>query len=301
MQVSWIDAEQLKALVAQIAPETAPPATADVLELETVSESFFTPTEKQDEPTTSWAGSLTTGRLPVELESRRASSVPADDSEMMGNNEEDAPDEAEDSMCHIHNAAAALPLSRIRDKLRAIRQRATEAGILVRGNATSAGECTVKSESSARSSVQEAPQVVGDAGTASMREILPFEIPGGSREERLAAFAGWARQLLQEGGGHLLVMSEDGEVLWGGEARAGLVLSAMMALGAAARANAMAACEERSIIRQPLASGNVLTVIPCEISSGIIIHAAVAAPSGLAEGTAAALRGALLAAFNLPS
>ena len=45
------------------------------------------------------------------------------------------------------------------------------------------------------------------------------------------AFAGRARQVLHEDGGHMLVMSDDGEVLWGGEAKAGLVLSTMMLPG----------------------------------------------------------------------
>ena len=91
-------------------------------------------------------------------------------------------------------------------------------------------------------------------------------------------------------------MSDDGEVLWGGEAKAGLVLSTMMAWGAATRASAMSACGTPLVIRQPLASGNVLTVIPCETPAGIV-HAAVAAPAGVTDELASILRGALCAAM----
>lgn len=90
-------------------------------------------------------------------------------------------------------------------------------------------------------------------------------------------------------------MNDDGEVLCGGAATAGLVLSTMMAWGAAIRASAMSACETPPVIHQPLASGHVLTVIPCETAIGMV-HAAVAAPVGLSHELAHILRGALCAA-----
>jgi hypothetical protein len=71
----------------------------------------------------------------------------------------------------------------------------------------------------------------------------------------------------------------------------------MMAWGAAIRASAMSACETPPVIHQPLASGNVLTVIPCETAAGMV-HAAVAAPEGLTHEQAHLLRGALCAAMN---
>jgi hypothetical protein len=190
-----------------------------------------------------------------------------------------------------HNSAAALPLSRIRDKLRAIRQRATDAGILVR----------VNEPSEARPSL--APKFVAAVDVETLTEpnspnsIPTFPIPQGPRTVRLAAFSAWAREVLRDNGGHVLVMSDDGEVLWGGEAKAGLVLSSMMAWAAAARASALSACGTPPVVRQTLSSGHVLTVIPCKTHSGIF-HAAIAAPEGLSDALAASFQSALRDTLN---
>jgi hypothetical protein len=114
---------------------------------------------------------------------------------------------------------------------------------------------------------------------------------------RLAAFSAWAREVLRDNGGHVLVMSDDGEVLWGGEAKAGLVLSSMMAWAAAARASALSACGTPPVVRQTLSSGHVLTVIPCKTHSGIF-HAAIAAPEGLSDALAASFQSALRDTMN---
>jgi hypothetical protein len=207
----------------------------------------------------------------------------------------------------LQHAVAALPLSRIRDKLRAIRQRASAAGILTRGSEAVPMEPASNmpmtedalSEQGGRDEV-----AAGDANMAatkmgpSMPQMPAFDIPQGPLDLRLAAFASWARQVLREDGGHVLVMNDEGEVLWGGEAKAGLVLSTMMAWGAAIRASATSACDAMpKVVHQPLASGNVLTVIPCETASGIV-HAAVAAPAGLTHEQAHRIREALCAAMN---
>jgi hypothetical protein len=148
------------------------------------------------------------------------------------------------------NSAAALPLSRIRDKLRAIRQRATDAGILVRVNEPSDGRPALT------------PKFMPVSGLEPLAETCSpkFTIPQGSRTVRLAAFSAWAREVLRDNGGHVLVMSDDGEVLWSDEAKAGLLLSSMMAWAAAARACARSACGTRPVVRQALSSGHVLTV-----------------------------------------
>ncbi len=208
------------------------------------------------------------------------------------------------------NPAAALPLNRIRDKLRAIRQRATEAGILTRTTevlsapaheepaAAPAPEDERDGDEVEEDTCADEPATKLESQSPPSQPHAPaFEVPHGSRDVRLAAFAAWARKVLHEDGGHVLVMSDDGEVLWGGEAKAGLVLSTMMAWGAAIRASALSACETPPVIHQPLASGNVLTVIPCETAGGMV-HAAVAAPAGLTHKQAHLLRGALCAAMS---
>jgi len=209
-------------------------------------------------------------------------------------------DDAFEEPFDLPHAPSEMPLNRIRDKLRAIRQRATAAGILVRAN--EAGSSPVAEDvqttvvSNDNHSVSEPP--ASSVPAVSVSDVPEFQIPQGPREERLAAFASWARQVLHEHGGHVLVMSDEGEVLWGGDAKAGLLLSTMMAWSAAIRSNAVSACGQATVFRQPLASGNVLTVIPCETTAGTI-HAAVAAPAPLSDEVAALLRNALCATLPL--
>lgn len=282
MQVSWIDANHLQSLLAQIAPpescaDAKPPEMLEIASVQNFMDEAAAPAAPL-EPMEPPALASSDAALPFE---------PATDDP--GETDEDEP--------HgkiLHNDAAALPLSRIRDKLRAIRQRATEAGILTR-----VSEPAMASEvESTEETVPSPPVDLEMLATSAPSLAGPvFEVPQGSCTDRLAAFATWTRQVLRENGGHVLVMSDDGEVLWGGEAKAGLVLSTMMAWGAAIRASAMSGCGKPPVIRQPLSSGHVLTVIPCETKSGIF-HAAVAAPEGLTDELAALLHDALRDTMN---
>lgn len=307
MQVSWIDAERIKDLVALIAPQQTGAADfPGLVEIHTTPEALMGDDSATWEEGANWmepsfktapsAGESVVA-APVELEQPELEPEPEmeDDGVEYG------------SETPQHNGAALLPLSRIRDKLRAIRQRATEAGILTRVTEVVSVEPVPETQSAepAPAGCEEEP-AEEDRGTmetsatltsATLPQTPFFDIPSGAREVRLAAFAGWARQVLREDGGHLLVMSDDGEVLWGGESKAGLVLSTMMAWGAAIRASALSACETPPLIHQPLASGNVLTVIPCETVVGTV-HVAVAAPAGLTHVQADVLRAALCAAMR---
>lgn len=295
MQVSWIDSNHINSLLAQITPQEAPaepqpkPAALATADTSLISEAWDISTGWIDagveESRLQAAAAVELAMVPIES---------APQQEMPSTNTE----EDEESF-ELPHAASALPLNRIRDKLRAIRQRAMEAGILVRANEIAPSpvveEIQTTDVSNDDNSVSEpqAPSVTA----ISVSELPVFEIPQGSREERLAAFALWTRRVLHEHGGHVLVMNDDGEVLWGGDAKAGLLLSTMMAWSAAIRGNAVSACGKAAVIHQPLASGNVLTVIPCETSGGIF-HAAVAAPTGLSDELALALCGALCAAMS---
>lgn len=305
MQVSWIDAERIKALVAQIAPQEASvEETSGFIEIDTTPESL--PSNAAE----AWGFAMdwqepSLKPEPAVAEAETLADEPAPPAAM-----EDETDDDEHGL-PIPNPAAALPLSRIRDKLRAIRQRASDAGILTRMSESVPVEPPAKERitacdplhdgcddaEAAKFCHEEASDDTVPEFTAVFPQTDAFEIPPGSRDVRLAAFASWARQVLHDGDGQLLVMSDDGEVLWGGEAKAGLVLSTMMACGAAIRASAMSACETPPVIHQPLASGKVLTVIPCETSAGMV-HAAVAAPAGLSHEQAHLLRGALCGVMN---
>ena len=305
MQVSWIDAEQIKALVAQIAPQVScVEETSGLVEIDT------TPETLPGTAAEAWGFAIdwlepTVKPAPAVALAEAFSGEPEPPAEM-----EDETDDDEHGQS-IPNPAAALPLSRIRDKLRAIRQRATDAGILTRMSEIPPIEPVFHDKITVAAPFHEGSGDTAEVGVcqeiaaadmeAELTDVSPqvpaFEIPQGSRLERLAAFASWAREVLRDGGGQVLVMSDDGEVLWGGEAKAGLVLSTMMACGAAIRASAMSACETPPVIHQPLASGNVLSVIPCETATGMV-HAAVAAPAGLSHEQAHLIRGALCAVMN---
>ena len=304
MQVSWIDADRIKALVAQIAPlEACVQDTPRILELDTTPEPLPGTDPESWGFTMDWVEpAVRPAPAPhkmMEFPAESARTDPPVQTEEEGEYSEQEPP-------HQHSAAA-LPLSRIRDKLRAIRQRASAAGILTRGSEPAPREPTSNLPMTEAALFgqrgHDAMAAVNTNIAATKRESgLPqapaFEVPLGPRDVRLAAFASWSRQVLHEDGGHVLVMSDEGEVLWGGEAKAGLVLSTMMAWGAAIRASAMSACDGvPKVIHQPLASGNVLTVIPCEAAGGMV-HAAVAAPAGLTPEQAQLIREALCAAMN---
>lgn len=305
MQVSWIDAERIKALVAQIAPQEAGvEETSGFIEIDT------TPESSPGNAAEAWGFAMDWQEPPLRPEPAVAEAETMADEPEPPVAMEDETDDDEHGLS-IPNPAAALPLSRIRDKLRAIRQRATDAGILTRMCENVPVEPLSKEEMTVFAPLQDGSgdaeevefcnEEAADDTVAEFTAVSPqtaaFKIPQGSREVRLAAFANWARQVLHDGGGQLLVMSDDGEVLWGGEAKAGLVLSTMMACGAAIRSSAMSACETPPVIHQPLASGNVLTVIPCETAAGMV-HAAVAAPAGLSHEQAHLIRGALCGVMN---
>lgn len=312
MQVSWIDAEQIKALVAQIAPqESRVEEKPGLVELDTTPETLRIHAAEAWGFAMDWAEPAAKPAPAVSV----TETVFAEPALPLPTEMEDAAEDEADDDAHVQSfpdQAAALPLSRIRDKLRAIRQRATDAGILTRMSGmapiepVSLGRITLPVSVDAETGDADEADVFKDESAADMEpepveapwQAPAFELPhSSSREVRLAAFASWARLVLYEGGGQVLVMSDDGEVLWGAEAKAGLVLSTMMAWGAAIRASAMSACETPPVIHQPLASGHVLTVIPCETAEGMV-HAAVAAPDGLSLEQAQFLRGALCAAMS---
>lgn len=302
MQVSWIDADKLKDLVALIAPEEA----GVIVSRQSAEIEATPPLAEAAEVAVGW----------MDLLAEPRPTAPANESLVVEPavhvpHEEELKEGIEESHEQaLHNAAAALPLSRIRDKLRAIRQRATEAGILTRTNEPMPAQTAALPETAVVAAMMDVESVAlkvqasNEIGTARINALAEvpsqapaFEIPQGSREERLAAFAGWAKQVLHKSGGHVLVINDDGEVLWGGEAKAGLVLSTMMAWGSAMHANTLPTNGMPAVIHRTLASGHVLTVIPCETSTETM-HVAVVAPEGVADTTASLLRGALCAAIS---
>lgn len=277
MQVSWIDAEHLNSLLARISPVEKPQESLPADEVFVASApptgDDFGFLDAPMHPEAPVREEVPTVGVPCIV------AVPAS----MEPDESDEPAVDEDEQ-PLHNPGAALPLSRIRDRLRAIRQSAVDAGILTR----SAGPVAA---SSATDSAQE---VVADTDK---RDAAPGPEASGTRRERLASFASWARGRLQEHGGHIVVMDDSGEFLWGGEGNPAMVLSTMMACGAAIRASAGPACGVSTVIRRTLASGHVLTVIPTTLDTGGL-HVAVTAPVALSDEVAGSLRDGLVLAMQ---
>lgn len=103
-------------------------------------------------------------------------------------------------------------------------------------------------------------------------ELPPFQPRTGAVSARLAAFIDWAQPALVDA--EIFIVDDQGDLHWGTPATAGLALSAIMAWSAASRMSALAACETPEPLRQVLATGRHLAVIPCPTPLGIM-HVAI--------------------------
>lgn len=180
-----------------------------------------------------------------------------------------------------------------RDHLRAIRELAVGAGLFPAGLGSG--------QAPAQAPEPEAPPPVKTEARVEETECeedlgeWTFDVPLGSIDERLDAFAAWASDRLGEG--EVLVVDDHGDLLWGHHAKPELILSTLMARNAASRSNPLSACGLSGTVHHALASGNTLTVIPCSTRLGMI-QIAVAAPKGLRESMADRFQQALVAAMD---
>jgi hypothetical protein len=136
MQVSWIDAERIKALVAQLEmPVLRMEETPEIVELHTTPEPVPASSDE------AWGFVMNAEEPAAPASALRPAPEPAQPQRVTPRLPQTAPvslsddeDESEsgESIQPLQSPASALPLSRIRDKLRAIRQRASDAGILTR-------------------------------------------------------------------------------------------------------------------------------------------------------------------------
>lgn len=149
---------------------------------------------------------------------------------------EDAQDEAPVDTTPVHaEPEAAPPLDRIRERLRMIRHRAAEAGIL----------------SHSLPVIESAAPVV--------------ETP----EARLAAYARRALEALPAGS-LLTILDAEGGILWNNNPKPGLVLSTVMALKAAQHGSLAAIAGRNEVIRQDLPPEHYLTIFYVMSASGQI-------------------------------
>jgi hypothetical protein len=271
MQVSWINPEDVAALA-----ESLRPAKPETLLSPATGLCLLTAEEEPVEE------SADTDAAPsADTSSAMPAVTPPGDSERPSPIEPAAPE----------STPATPDLDALRQRLHEIRVRAVDAGLLPgRQNGIAPTEAI-----SAVDSPQE-PVPVG-APLRQRREFTPFQVPLGSVMARVEAFAQWLFQSL--GTSNVFVIDDRGNLLWGPQEQAGLVLSTLMAINAASRGSAASACEKPQINQQVLPSGMMMTAIPCETRLGDI-QVAVAAPDVLAAHEAEMIREALQSAMNGP-
>lgn len=308
MQVSWIEPDQLRDLVGQLQSpakaasnvawelHTLPnPAGLGARELGIEEGDLWLP----DEQTRSAATAVQEVALEENL-----FAPPADPAAPAGI--EDHPEEESPVQPLLEHPKE---LTRIREKLQAIRERAIEAGLLahmgvVKPTRVVEPAPTVPSVEPVHPVVQtpETPPPVASPFSIAEPETAPatvvpgepakdFEVPRGRISERLEAFASWAGR--QFGLHDLLIVDDHGDVLWGIHEKAGLVVSAMMACKAAQRSSALGAAGLSNIIEQPISINRMLIVVPCETSFGALTIAFVS--QGVFPETDARLLGHALA------
>ena len=181
----------------------------------------------------------------------------------------DEPEHLPESMIEVMAEEEPQPvLNDFRARLQAIRDRAIQAGLIA-----------------AQMPVMALAEV----------ELPPFDPQAGAVPERLAAFIGWAQPALADS--EIVIVDDQGDLHWGSPASSGLVLSAIMAWGAASRMSALAAYETVEPLRQMLATGRHLAVIPCATRLGIM-HVAIASAQLVQLKQITALRSALVAAMD---
>jgi hypothetical protein len=181
-----------------------------------------------------------------------------------------------------------VPTVDFRSRLQAIREHAIRAGLIS------------KQQPSAEP-VAPAPVTMAPVPAVPVPEIvqpnsLPaFDASAGFQSGRIYAFASWALRVL--GQSELFVVGDQGNLLWGQPARSGMVLSAIMAWGATSRMSAFSAFETAAPLRQVLATGSHLIVIPCATRLGAM-NIAIISAQPLPDMHVPTLRQALIGAMG---
>jgi len=263
MQVSWIDPDEVRALFAQIAgPErTGNPSAWEV------------------------------HTLPV------APPASSEAVHLLGdtsNNDSQTPEpELRDHPVGPGNAE----VWRIREKLRALREKAQESGILARPAVPSPSpELAAPSPCApAPAPVEAAPPAAEPAqdyeplfaspapvpasapaepAAEPPPEMPSFTVPTAGLGERLNALARWVCERLDTP--DVLIVDDYGDVLWGGSAQTPLVLSAIMAWQSAQHSTASATTSNTpSRIDKELSGGRTLTILASRTRYGVVNLAAL--------------------------
>jgi hypothetical protein len=258
MQVSWIDADEVGALLGRL--REAPPAGTSV--------------ELTPEAPTLLAAEFE----PVQTEAPKpVAAVPQPPSEKSSDSHHD--------------------LDLFRARLQAIRARAMNAGLLPGDSPTppmaepDSPPVTEEEEGmAAERPVDETPPASDEAPT-----WTPYRPSGNSVNERLEGFASWARPLMN--GSHLFVIDDQGDLLWGQSSHQELVVTTVMAWVAFSRMSGVLAFERVPLLHQRMATGDHLTALPCPTRLGLL-HIAITGDHTVADEHVPELRQALIAAME---
>ena len=244
MQVSWIDKDRLQELVARLeAPSTAAavedPHSLESLEIATLPEfgGFFA--EDDEEPSA-------TPDLPEPPDESMLPSPPAP-TPLPAQALKEEIDSPIDETQPIEQEDVSLPLERIRERLRAIRHRAVEAGLLNRQEPPTASEAPPPSVPAHDSSPESEP----------------------NSRDRIAR---WAESVVAAlpAGNTLILLDDHGGVLWANESKPGLILSTLMAIRAGRHASIGELAEEPIVSHHSLPPNHVLSISTLSCRSGSV-------------------------------
>jgi hypothetical protein len=230
MQVSWIDADEVGALLGRL--RDTPPAEASV------------------ELTNEAPALLMAEFEPVQAEAPQPpAAVPQTPAETSSDSHHD--------------------LDLFRARLQAIRERAMNAGLLP-GDATSpqaakpdSPPATDEEEMIGERPVEQTPTVSDEKPS-----WAPYQPSGSSVNERLDGFVSWARPLMN--GSSLFVIDDQGDLLCGQSSHQELVVTTVMAWVAFSRMSGVLAFERVPLLHQRMATGDHLTALPCPTRLGLL-------------------------------
>ena len=256
MQVSWIDADEVSALLGRLRDTTPAEAAVELtLKAQPLLAVEFDPAQA------------------AEAEPHATVSQPP----------------AESSADSHHD------MNLFRARLQAIRERATNAGLLPGDNATlkTAERDKLPEEEMARTEerpIEETPSASDEAPS-----WTSYRPSGNSMNERLEGFACWAQPLMN--GSQLFVIDDQSNLLWGKSSHQKLVVTTVMTWVAFSRMSGVLAFERVPLLHQRLATGDHLTALPCPTRIGLL-HIAITGDHALADEHVPELRQALITAVE---
>lgn len=332
-RVSWIDPEQLQSLIARISPPQQEPEIADSPAAQTVSDEaardlhdFFSPAPaevREPVPAASEPPVVSTSpqKVPVAPSTpeapiaelapvETAPSLPTvTTSAFTLSDALNAPSSGDTPPSAGTLENEGLPLDRIRERLRSIRHRAVEAGILshqvpappLNNPATAEGEASPPSSSS--------EEVTPQAETATTevtvveeekKETIPLPIQPPAPESKpitvtqdipfevkIEAFAQQITGLLPVNT-WLLILDGDGGILWSNDPRPGLVLSTLMAMRSAVHSSTAFMSAPQAVTYHELPPDQILSVLNIPATSRGPLQIAVKGALPLAQDAAVA-------------